>query len=278
MGLAALTFFFFGIMAALTKIMTETHSVIEIIFYRNAITVVPLAAFILWKNKDWFRIQKPGWLSLRCIGGVISMFVTFSALKFLPITDFTAILFLSTLLIPLGAHFLLKEKVGVNRMIAILIGLCGALIIIQPSGTVSVIGVTLGLLAALSHTAMYLVLRLLKTVNPVTITFYFILTCCLATALFMPWFARNISAMDLLFFAGIGVFGGLGQFTLTSANKYASPSLVAPFNYTGLIWATGFDILIWHHVPALHVYIGAGVIIAAKLYIIHRERLKKANG
>ncbi len=275
MGYAALTFFLFAVMGALTKIMTETHHVVEIIFYRNALTLLPLFIFMTWKDKSLFQIRLPGKLAIRCIGGITSMAVTFYALKYLPYTDFTVILFLSTLLTPLGAHFLLKERVGPYRMIAIFIGLCGGLLIVQPSGTVTTIGITFGILAAISHSAMYLVLRTLKSMPAITITFYFILTGVIMAGALMPWFAQSVSIMDMIFFAAIGVFGGIGQYCLTTANRLGSPALVAPFNYTGLIWASGFDILIWHHFPTLNVYLGALVIIAAKAYILYREHKKK---
>ena len=278
MGFAAITFFLFGIMGALTKIMTESHHIVEIIFYRNALTLPFIFLFLLWKGKELFKIQLPVRLAARCIFGILSMAITFAALKNLPITDFTAILFLSTLLTPLGAHFILKERVGKHRMFAIFIGLAGALIIAQPSGqNVTMLGISLAIFAAISHSALYLILRTLKTMPSITVTFYFIVTGTVLPAFLMPWFASPLSLSDLAFFFAIGLSGGFAQYCLTTANRLGSPSLVAPFNYTGLIWASGFDILIWHHFPALNVYLGAIVIIVAKAYIIYREHKKKTH-
>ena len=275
MGYAAVTFFLFAVMGALTKIMTETHHVAEIIFWRNALTLVPLALFLYFKNKSLFKIAMPKRLAIRCVGGITSMAITFYALENLHFTDFTVFTFLATLLTPLGAHYILKERVGKHRMFAIFIGLLGALIIVQPSGSsVTYLGAILGVATAASHSAMYLVIRTLKSMHAITVTFYFILTGTIMAGVLMPWLMQTPTAIDLLFFAAIGVFGGLGQFCLTTANHSGSPALVVPFNYTGLIWATGFDILIWNHFPSLTVYIGALIIIAAKAYILYREHIK----
>ncbi len=277
MGFAALAFFLFAVMGAITKVMTETHHVVEIIFYRNALTILPVFLYLYIKNKSLFQVRHPGRLAIRCIGGIISMAITFFALKHLPYTDFTVLTFLTTLLTPLGAHFLLKERVGKYRMVAILTGLCGALLIIQPSGNaVTALGLALGIATAISHSAMFLVLRTLKSMPAITITFYFILTGTIMAGALMPWFAQSVSALDLLAFLTIGIFGGVGQYCITSANRSGTPSLVVPFTYTGLIWASGFDIIIWHHIPNLNVYLGALVIIAAKAYILYREHKKKA--
>lgn len=274
MAYAALAFFLFGVMSALTKLMTESHSVVEIIFFRHVITILPFFLFIYWHNKSLLKL--PGGhmnkiLLLRCFLGVTGMLVTFSSLKYLPITDLTVILFLSTLLAPLAAHWLLKEHIGWHRMSAIFIGLCGALLIVHPSGNANSFGIMLGLCAALIHTSAYLVLRYIRKVDPLTVTFYFFISCTIVSGILMPWFASPVTWQDFFFFLAIGVAGGAGQLCITMASKYAPPALVVPFNFTGLIWAAGFDILIWHHFPAPQIYLGAAIIIAAKFFVLYRE-------
>jgi len=87
----------------------------------------------------------------------------------------------------------------------------------------------------------------------------------------LPWGAHIPLMKDLPFIFGMGISGGLAQFFLTSAFKYAPASIVSPFNYTGLIWATGLDIALWSKVPDWHVIIGGAVIVASGLFVFYRE-------
>ena len=274
MGYACFAFFMFGVMGATIKIMTESYSVVEIIFYRNILTLAPLAVFMLIiRHPAIFRPQNLNMVLLRGIVGALSMLVTFLALSKMPYSSFTVLLFTSTLLTPLLAHHILKERIERHRKIAIAVGMCGILIIIRPDGHITALGGTLTLLATIIHSFVFIILRYLKKENPLTVTFYFVLIGAITSGLLMPWFAGAVTLKALSIFFLIGVLGGIAQYALSAANKYGPTSLVVPFNYTGIIWATGFDILIWHHTPGWPVYLGAAIIIGAKAYIIHREHI-----
>src|SRR5690606_20161011 len=122
------------------------------------------------------------------------------------------------------------------RWSAVAIGMCGVLVIAQPSGTVSLIGLGLAVLAACMHGSMFTILRGLKTESPVTITFYFILAGMIIPALFLPWVGRGIGEGEIGAFILIGIAGGLAQLCLSTAYKFAPASLVTPFSYSALIW------------------------------------------
>ena len=92
---------------------------------------------------------------------------------------------------------------------------------------------------------------------------------------FMP-FVGGIPTMEhMLLFLIVGLTGAVGQYLFSSALKYAPASVIAPFNYTALIWASILDIIIWSAIPGWPIFVGAGIILAAKLYVLHRENLKK---
>ena len=78
---------------------------------------------------------------------------------------------------------------------------------------------------------------------------------------------------ELFLFLCIGITGGVGQYCLASALKLAPASVIAPINYTGLLWATLLDIIFWSYLPGWPVFMGGAIIIAAQAYIMHRERL-----
>ena len=112
-----------------------------------------------------------------------------------------------------------------------------------------------------------------------SLLFYFFLACTLLSVVFMPFYAHwpiwNIPLIMLI----IGISGGLWHYCLTLGFQRAPASVLAPFNYTGLLWATLFDIMLWGYVPGLPVYLGATLIIAAQLYLFHPQPLhaKKAR-
>lgn len=278
-GYAAAAFFLLAVMSVCVKLLSETnHNVMEIAFYRNLVPFFPMLAYALIRgNKKVFVPQNSKLLALRVMIGVAGLVTTFSALEQLPIADATVIFMTSNLIIPVLAFFLLKEHVGPHRWIAIAIGFGGVVLVAAPTGQVNAIGVALALGAASFHATIQILLRRLKNENAFTVTFYFILGGIIVPGFFMPWVAQTPTFQDILLFIGVGISGGFGQYCLTNAFKYAPATIAAPFNYTGLLWATGFDILIWKHIPGLPVFIGGAIIIAAKLYILHRESLKKTK-
>ncbi|NCT41060.1 MAG: DMT family transporter [Alphaproteobacteria bacterium] len=273
-GLALTAFFLFSVMSAAAKFLSDTHHVAEIAFYRNAIFLLPLLFYIRSKkNKNLFKTDKPKAVAFRAIVGSISLIVTYSAFAELPMADATVLLFASSIITPVIVHFALKEHIGIYRCVAILIGLSGVFLMAAPTGAVNPIGVVFALSAATMHAMMYSTLRYLKTEDSLTVTFYFILAGVLIPGIFfMPFVAAPIlNPLELGLFLALGVSGGCAQLCLANAHRHAPASLIAPLNYTGLIWATGFDIIIWKTIPGWPVFIGGGIIIASSLFIIYRE-------
>ena len=274
-ALAISAFFLFAIMSAAAKILSETHHVAEIAFYRNAIFFVPFLLYVLWqKNPDILKTKKPKAVAFRAIIGAFSLIITYGAFAYLPMADTTVLLFTSTLLTPVLVHFFLKEHIGIYRWSAIFIGLCGVVVMAGPTGDINQLGLVLALTAATLHAMMFNTLRYLKTESSITVTFYFILAGFLIPGiLFMPFVAAPIQSInEALLFILIGASGGIAQILLASAHRFAPASTIAPFNYTGLIWATLFDITIWAKLPGWPVIVGGAIIIASNLFIIYRER------
>lgn len=277
-GFALSAFFLFAVMSAAAKVLSETHHVAEIAFYRNAIFFIPLLLFMLSRQSPaLFKTKKPKGVAFRAIIGAISLITTYGAFAQLPMADTTVLLFTSSLITPVIVHFALREHVGIYRWAAIVIGLCGVMLMAAPTGTVNPLGVGLALAAATMHAMMYATLRYLKTEDSLTVTFYFILAGVLIPGLFfMPFVAAPIQDLkEAGLFLLLGIAGGCAQLCLANAHRHAPASLVAPMNYTGLIWATLFDITIWAKVPGWPVFAGGAVIITSSLFIVYRENRAK---
>ncbi|MGB4108082.1 MAG: DMT family transporter [Alphaproteobacteria bacterium] len=267
-------FSLFAIMQACGKLLLEQHHVAEIVFYRNLFALIPLIIYITaFRKWDILKTRKPGAMAFRALIGSISLLFTFEAFKYLPMADTTVLFFVGILLTPAMAFFFLKEYVGPHRWAAIIAGLVGVIIMMRPSADMAMIGVLVALGAAVLHSMVNVTLRYLKSESPVSVTFYFILSGAAISAPFMPFIAKMPGGAEWILFSIVGVSGLVGQYLLTSAFRHAPASLVAMFSYTGLLWATGFDIVIWHYMPGVNVFAGAAIILAANIYIIHRERL-----
>lgn len=272
--------FMFAIMGTCAKYLAETHHVAEIAFYRNGLIFIPFVIFMMIpKNRHLFKTNKPKLVAFRAVIGGVSLIVTFAALSQLPMAYATVLFFASSLLTPALAFFFLKEHVGIHRWSAVFIGMCGVIIIAQPSGAVSLIGLGLALTAAVLHSAMYTILRSLKSESPLTITFYFIIAGIIIPGMFMPWVAKGIAAEEIWVFLLVGLSGGVAQIFLSNAYKYAPASLVTPFSYTALLWTVLIDLYIWDYDLAFTpLLIGAGLIISAQLYIVYREYINNTEG
>ena len=274
--LAVIAYFLLAVMNMLAKVLVEDHHIVEIAFYRNLVSVIPFLAFILLTRQyHLFKTDKPKALAARSVIGTISLVTTFTAFTLLPMAETTVLLFTATLIVPALAFFILKEKVGLHRWSAIIIGFLGVMAIVGLKGfTGSWLGIGFAIAAALMHASLGLLLRFMKTESPITVTFYFVLTGMVLTGVFMPFIATVPSGFNLFLLVCTGIAGGLAQFCLAGALKYAPIAVTAPLNYTGLIWATGFDIIIWSVIPGWPVYAGAFVVISANLYVIYREHKK----
>ena len=257
------------------KYLATSHHVVEIVFYRNLITFVAILAFILLTRKlRLFRTKKPFLVAVRAFVGTVSLMGVFAALDHLPMAYATVLFFTSTLLTPVFAFLFLKEPVGIHRWSAVIFGMIGVIIISQPSGTFSIIGLFIALGTSCLHATIYTLLRALKTEDPLTVTFYFVSFGFIAPGLlFMPWLAKPILAEETWLFLVMGISGGLGQLSLASAYKYAPASFVTPFAYTALIWNILADILYWkYEIDVFAVIVGCALILSAQMYMIYRER------
>lgn len=279
-ALALAAFFSFAVMGAAAKFLSETHSIFELSFYRSLIAMLPILLLIVASSQslELLKVKKPVLLALRVIIGNIGMVLTFGAVKFLPMADATLLFLSATLITPVLAFFFLAERMGWRRWGAVLFGFTGVALVLQPTGQTHLFGIVLALGAALTHSSIQVLLRALKDENYVPVIFYFTLGGIIMTAPFMPFTAKGFeTANQAVIVLIIGLSGLWGQIFLTRALSCAPANSVSPFNFSGLLWATLFDILVWSYVPGWPVFIGAAMMISAKLFIIYRENINARN-
>lgn len=257
----------------------------EVVFFRGFFAVVPvlvLAAGTIGIRAT-VRTSKP-WLHLRrSLTGVVSMFLNFAAIPLLPLASITAFGFAAPIFAVVLAAILLREQVGPYRWSAVVAGLGGVLVMLSPHGGLAQIathgfstGSALALGAAfLSAIVVILIRQMHTTEDGQTIVFYFMCTCSLAGAVSMIFdrVALSWSAAGWLILSGL--LGGIGQIGMTFSYRYAEPSLLAPFDYTAMVWAVALGWFVFAEVPDRLVLAGAGIVIAAGLFIVWRERQRR---
>lgn len=272
---AICAFFLFSVMNVFAKLLSESHHIIEIGFYRNFIAMLPMLFIIYAMGKrEILKIKtSPKMIVVRSVIGTISLVATFGAFSLMPMADATAFLFTSSLIVPMFGFFFLKEHVGPYRWGAILIGFLGVLVMLKPTGDVNMTGAAVALSAALMHATLQTILRSLgKTEAPETITFYFVFIGTFVSLIPLPLVFVMPTWHEVPYIIGLGLTGVAAQMMLSLAYKNAQAAIVTVFNYSGIIWATLFGWMFWNDWPTHTILAGGAIVIASNVFIVYREQ------
>jgi drug/metabolite transporter (DMT)-like permease len=265
-------------MALLSAIVKWTGSrgipVFEIILFRNLFAFLPLGLYIARTTGfEVLKTRRPFGHAARSVVGLTGMVCGFSAVQHLPLTEATALQFTSPLFMTALSALLLSEKVGRHRWGAVIVGFLGVLIMARPvPGEMNVPGVTLGILSALGAAgAMVAIRQIADTERGPTIVFYFTLGGVLVGLVGSAFAWVTPDPLTLAALVAGGVIGGVGQLFLTEALRQAPVGVIAPFDYTQLIWAGLLGLVIWGELPHPLTLVGALVVAASGVYILRRE-------
>jgi drug/metabolite transporter (DMT)-like permease len=274
------TMFCFISLDAVVKYALESYSLVQVTWGRFFFATV-FAFFFCLKDFPKLAIsQVPGKQLVRSAALMTTTVLFNLGVMSEPLATATTIMFLSPIVVTLLSIVVLKELVGLRRWIGILIGFCGAIIVVKPwemTGDAFNVGALFLLAAAFSNGAYQIITRQVRADNPLTSLLFTAAAGALIASLVVPWYWQWPDFWGWTLLIGSGFFGALGHYFLIEAMRRAPASVVAPFSYSSLIWATLFGYLIWQDLPTANVWIGAALIIAAGLYIFVRERVKKAE-
>lgn len=268
--------FFISVVDTICKLYTKEFHAIQIVWGYFLGINITLCVFFLIKGKKLSELKNTDRMILQLLRPaflVCSISSLFFGLKYLPLAEATAIGFAAPLFITVLSVPILKEKVGIHRWCAVVIGLVGVLIIIRPGGDLWQLVSIMPLLGALFFALFQILTRLLSVTEKThTTLFYTGLGGLVWSSIIVPFVWVAPSQIDFLIFLATGFLGALAHLCMINAFNFAEASLLAPFNYTKLLWVAILGYLVFDDIPSLEMWIGAGIIVSAGLYVLYREK------
>ena len=262
----------FSIMDIIVK-WSEAYPLGQVLFFRGFFGVI-LYFIIMPRDriKDFYLTKRPGLHFLRCMSGLIALVAIFIALRNLPLATVVSISFAAPIFTTIFSIFLLSEKVGLFRWIAVIVGFIGIIIITEPGFSSFNIYFIYPIIFCLGLSYVAIAIRQLSTTEPVwLISLYFSIAITLASLVTLPygWVIPNFG--DLILLMLIGVFGGVANLWLGQSYKLAEVSLVSPLKYLALVFAIAFGYFIWGEIPSFKTLLGAALVIISSIIIFRRE-------
>ena len=276
----------FAVMSALIRYLGARYPVGQVVFYRSLFAIIPVVAVYAWRGElaTVVRTERPLGQAGRGVLSIAGMFFNFGATARLPLVESNAIAFSSPLFTVALAALILSERVRIYRWSAVAIGFVGVLVVLSPhlsgeeltaaiGGAASLTGVLYAICGSLTNAGTAIqTRRLAQSESTSSIVFYFSLSCTLAGLATLPFGWVTPSTGEIVALISIGVLGGTGHIFLTESYRYASASLVAPFDYTSMIWALVLGYAMFGETPTSEIVLGSAIIAAAGLFVIWRER------
>ncbi len=266
----------FSLMDVIVKWSVD-YPVGQVLFFRGFFGII-FYFFIIPRERlhDFYKTKRPGLHSLRCLAGLIAIIAIFIALRKLPLATVVSISFAAPIFTTIFSIFLLSEKVGIYRWLAVLVGFIGILIITEPGISNLNIYYIFPIIFCLGLSYVAITLRQLSTTEPVwLISLFFSIAITFLSFLTLPFGWVMPSFNHFLILSLVGIFGGVSNLWLSQSYKYSEVSLVTPLKYLTLVFAIIFGYFIWDEIPTIKTLIGALLVIFSTLIIFRREIYKK---
>ncbi len=284
--------FLFSLQDVVIKSFSDRYSVLQIVFIRGVVALIPMVIAVL-ATTGWRGLfpLKPGLMLLKGMFGFLSYCTYYLAIAALPLAAVVAIVFTAPIFVTVLSALLLGETVGRRRWLAVAVGFLGVVVVIGPSGHVWNAAAFLALVSALFYASSTITTRFIGSVaEPWTISLYSMLVFVTGSGLasviiaggtfaghehaslqflLRPWVIP--ATRDLLLMILLGFNAAVGFYCITKAYWIAPVSVVAPFEYTYIIWAVLFGYVFWSEVPRPTTALGVVILIASSLYILRRE-------
>lgn len=277
---ALAAFAVFALHDVVVKTLGGTYAPFQIVFF-SVLIGFPLATFMLIRDPTSGNLRPvhPWWTAGRTLAAVMTGSSAFYAFSTLPLAEVYAIIFAGPLIITVLSIPILGEKVGRHRWGAVLVGLIGVLVVLRPGATQFTLGHLAALTAAFgAATAAVIVRRIGRDERDVVLMIYPMVANFLTMGAILPFVYEPMPLRDLGLFAVIAILGFSGSLLVITAYRFGEAAIVAPMQYSQIIWAAAYGAFLFGETVDAVTWIGAAIIIASGLYILVREnRLGSAS-
>lgn len=270
----SLSVFFFVLMSVCIKATESQIPLFQVVFFRSLFALIPLFILIYFMKLKFQSLNNFKLHFSRAIIGISAMSLFFLSLRFVPLVEMQTISFSSVFFISILSIFFLKEKIGIRRMIAIFIGFIGIVIILKPSSAIFSNYSLLPLIASLCLSiAIIFLKKILKTNNNILSVWFFTLLCTLISLSFYNENWLWPEKINLILLMASGLLGFAAQICLTKSFQLADASLLAPLDFSSVIWSFLLGYFLFGELISYNVFIGGLIIIISVGYIFNRERI-----
>ena len=256
------------------KVLGQTYSPIQTLFFL-VLFGFPVAIVMLVSDpaEASLRARRPFWVSLRVAGYLVNSICGFYAFAVLPLAQVYSLLFTGPLIITLLAVPVLGERLGLPRLCAVLAGFIGVLVVLRPGGGAELqLGHFAALAAAFAGAVATISGRKVSEVErSAVLLLYPMLAAFLITGIALPAVYTPVPIADMGLFALVATLNVAASLIVIAAFRAGEAAVVSPMNYSQIIWATGFGVLLFGEVPNGGTLLGSAIIIASGLFIIIRE-------
>lgn len=258
---------------ALGKWMVASVAVGQLLFIRSAaamVVLIPMVHKAGWR--ETFVLAQPGRHAMRLAFIVAEVACFYLSVRYLPLADVMSVYQATPLIVTILAIPLLGEAVGWRRGLAVGIGFIGVLLVLQPEGGVFTAPALIALAGSVAYALMMIVTRQLRETGALSLIVYHTLAVGLAGLLTLPWGWAEVDMMGIVYLVLIGVVATAAHACVNQGLRLAPAAVVVPYTYTSLLWAILLGWLFFADLPTPLMLLGAGIIVASGLFVLHRER------
>jgi len=283
-GVTMLGVFVFSLSNALAKWLTDGYPVGEILFVRSVVVLLILAFFI---TRDDLRALRAGgrpWLhAWRALLSAVEVVCFYWAIVVLSLADGTTIYLAAPIYVTAMSALFLREDVGWRRWLAVLTGFAGVVVALQPTGMSFGIHAAVSVAGSVMYAASLVITRRLRGTPTTLLVTTQVVPLLLITGLSAWPLAEPTSLVggwimpgwrDAAILVLVGVLSMVGYLCINRGLQMAPASVITPFNYASIVWATILGYLVFAEIPTPAMVTGAAIIVAAGLYIVFREKVR----
>jgi S-adenosylmethionine uptake transporter len=278
-GFALAAFGLYATHDAFVKALGGTFAPFQIVFFSTLLSF-PMITLMLMRDQTSGTLLPvhPWWMALRTACSVVVAGSAFYAFSTLPLAEVYAILFAAPMLITVLSIPILGERVGIHRWGAVIVGLIGVMVVLRPGAADFTLGHAAAMTASVASSLVAVIIRKIgRDERSAVLLLYPMMANALVMGAILPFVYVPVAGIHFAMFAAMSALGFVAGLLIIAAYKSADAAIVAPMQYSQLLWAAVFGFFLFAEFPDVWTWVGAAVIIASGLYIVLRETLRAAT-